>query len=146
MYSVPSRRISEREYSWAAKVLAETGGKVQALPDGVGRDFMAKLFHELRERESADNLVEQTCVALDDTALISFPGELFTEIGQEIKRASPFARTYIVDLANGSVGYVPTRQAISQGGYEVETRRLDDGAAEIIMERSLSLLRDVHSR
>jgi hypothetical protein len=144
-YGIPSRRISGREYAWAVKVLAETGGKVQALPDGVGDDFKAKLFRELRDRESADNPVEQICVALDDSALISFPGELFTEIGQEIKRESPFGRTYIIGLANGSVGYVPTRQAISQGGYEVETRRLNDSAAETIVERSLSLLREVHS-
>ena len=145
-YRIPSRRISQGEYSWAAKILAETGGTLTPLADGVGDDFKAKLLHELRDRENADNPVEQLCLALDDTALISFPGELFTEIGQEIKKASPFARTYVVGLANGYVGYVPTREAISQGGYEVEVRRLDDGAAEIIAERSLSLLRDVHRR
>jgi len=143
-YRLPSRRISQSEYAWAAKILSETGGTLKALADGVGDDFKARLLHELRDREDADNPVEQICVALDDTALISFPGELFTEIGQQIKNASPFERTYVVGLANGYLGYVPTREAISQGGYEVDVRRLDDGAAEVIAERSLSLLREVH--
>jgi len=143
-YNVPSRRVTEKEYLWAARILKETGGRIQALADGVGDDYKARLLHELRALEEAENPVEQVCVALDDSAFISFPGELFTEIGQEIKKASPFARTYIVGLANGSVGYVPTRKAISQGGYEVETRRLDDRAAEIITERSLYLLQSVH--
>lgn len=145
-YSIPSRRISQGEYAWARQILAQTGGKVQPLPDGVGDDFKAMLFQQLRDREQADNPVEQVCLALDDTAFISFPGELFTEIGMEIKRLSPFTHTYIIGLANGAIGYVPTREAIAQGGYEVETRRLDDSAVDLVTEHSLSLLRDVHTR
>jgi neutral ceramidase len=145
-YSVPSRKISPAEYVWASGILAQTGGKLQPLADGVGDDFKASLLHALREREAADNSIEHVCLALDDSAFISFPGELFTEIGMEIKRLSPFARTYIIGLANGSIGYVPTREAVAQGGYEVETRRLDDSAADRIVEHSLSLLRDVHAQ
>jgi hypothetical protein len=142
-YSIPSRLITKDEYAWARRILQQTGGEVQPLPDGVGDDFKATLFRQLRDRENADNPVEQVCLALDDTAFISFPGELFTEIGAEIKHHSPFTHTYIIGLANGAIGYVPTRVAIQQGGYEVETRRLADSAADLVTEHSLSLLRDV---
>jgi hypothetical protein len=36
-----------------------------------------------------------------------------------IKRASPAEHTIVVELANDAVGYLPTREAYDQGGYEV---------------------------
>jgi hypothetical protein len=44
------------------------------------------------------------------------------------------------------VSYVPTRKAISEGGYSESVRRLDDAAEEIVVEQSLRLLRAVHDR
>ena len=72
--------------------------------------------------------------------MISFPGELFTEIGQQIKAQSPLKHTWCLGLANGQMGYVPTRAAISQGGYEPDTREADDAAAEQIVAHCLELL------
>ena len=142
-YKLPRRRISDEELVWAAEVLATTGGSVTALADGVGDDYKAVLYGRLRECQDEEIDVEQTAFSVGDTALVSFPGELFTEIGLGIRAASPFKRTYIVGLANGCIGYVPTRRAIAQGGYEVDTRQLDDSAAEVIEEMSLALLREL---
>jgi hypothetical protein len=144
-YSIPPRKISDAEYAWADAVLAKTGGKIEPVADGVGDDYKAVLLHRLRSQEHADVPVQQVCFALDDSAFISFPGELFTEIGSQIKRASPFARTYVIGLANGSVGYVPTREAIAQGGYEVDTRQLDESAVDRVLEQSALLLSRVAS-
>ncbi|MBN2552005.1 MAG: neutral/alkaline non-lysosomal ceramidase N-terminal domain-containing protein [Spirochaetales bacterium] len=145
-YTIPSRKISEEEYRWAEKILEQTGGKIQPLADGIGDDYLAVLFKRLRGREQEENPAEQVCVALDDSAFLSFPGELFTEIGMEIKQASPFKHTYIVDLANGTIGYVPSRKAIGEGGYAVVTRKLDHSAADLVKEHSLALLREVFDR
>jgi len=43
------------------------------------------------------------------------------------------------------MGYVPTRKAITEGGYAEDTRRVDAEAEEIIFERSLALLRSIHT-
>jgi hypothetical protein len=124
-------------------VLKQTGGAVQPMVDGVGDDFLAIHYQRIRQAEGMDFPVTQICFALDNAAFISFPGELFTEIGMRIKRESPFRQTCILGLANGSLGYVPTREAISQGGYEIGARQLDDAAEELVVERSLALLRQV---
>ncbi len=128
----------------AEEILARTGGTITPMADGVGDDYIALLLNEIWE--SADTIpVEQTCFALGDCAFLTFPGELYTEIGLRIKAASPFAHTYIVDLADGYIGYIPTRQAIAEGGYAEDTRHVDAEAEEIIFKRSLALLRSIHA-
>lgn len=144
-YTVPARRISDEEKTWAEKIVKQTGGVVKPVADGVGDDYKANLFLRLWKAQDQAIDLEQTCLAMDDCAFISFPGELFTEIGQRIKVASPFRHTYIIGLANGCIGYVPTREAIPQGGYEPLTRTLDDNAAEIVVDQSMALLRRVQA-
>ncbi len=145
-YPVPARQITDEEWTWAQRILAETGGKVQAMADGVGDDYLAVLYRRLREAQDQDVAIEQTCVALGETALLTFPGELYTEIGMQIKQRSPFEHTWIIGLANGKIGYVPTRQAISEGGYAEDTRRVDAAAEDLIVERSLALLQAAQAR
>ncbi len=143
-YSIPGRRLTDEEWRWAQGILAMTGGRVEALADGVGDDFKAMLYRQMHETGPRDLAVEQTCLALGDCALLTFPGELYTEIGQAIKAASPFRRTYIIGLANGYVGYIPTRKAIAERGYAEDTRRGDDAAEDVVVEQSLALLRSVY--
>ncbi len=138
-YCLPRRQLTREELEWAEDILAFTRGKIKAQPDGIGDDFKAALYKKLATAQGEVE-VEQTCIAIGDTALISFPGELFTEIGKQIKSKSPFTKTYVIGLANGCIGYVPTREAIFQGGYEVDTRRIDNDAEDIIVQKSLDLL------
>jgi len=144
-YHIPARKISDEKLTWAEEILEQTGGQLQALADGVGDDYKAKLYKELHDIQDQDIQVEQLCFAIDGTALLSFPGEMFTEIGMAIKKQSPFERTYIVGIANGCIGYVPTRKAIDEGGYAVDTRRVDVRSEEIITEKSLAILNKLHN-
>lgn len=142
-YNIPPRKITREELSWAENILKSTGGKIQAMADGVGDDYKALLYKRIHENEHREILIEQTCIALNNCGFISFPGELFTEIGMHIKEKSPFEFTYIIGLANGGIGYLPTKKAIGEGGYEVLTRETGDEAEEIVVSQSLGLLGDV---
>jgi neutral ceramidase len=144
-FTMKRRQITPKELERAEKIIAETGGEVKPLADGVGDDYKAKLFIRLHGLQDQDVTVDQTCFAIGDTAFISIPGELFTEIGMRIKAKSPFAHTYLLGLANGHVGYIPTRVAIHLGGYEVDTRSMDDMTEELVVAKSLELLRRVKS-
>jgi hypothetical protein len=143
-HGLPARKVSEEQLAWAKSIIEETGGTVQPLPDGVGDDFKALLLERLYKVQDQPISVQHICIAVDDTAFFSFPGELFTEIGLKIKAASPFTRTYIIDLANGSVGYIPSRKAIGEGGYAVDVRRVDAEAEDVILKQSQALLKQVH--
>ena len=51
--------------------------------------------------------------------LVTAPGEIFTEIGQSIMARSPFEHTLYATYTDGTIGYVPTRSAYAEGGYEL---------------------------
>lgn len=144
-YTIPARRITDAEWSWASEILRQTGGVYQPQADGVGDDYLAVLFRELREKQEQPIPVEQSCFAIGDMAFLSFPCELYTEIGLRIKAASPFRHTYLLGLANGNIGYIPTCKAIGEGGYAENTRPVDESAEETIFAQSLALLHEVHS-
>ncbi len=76
----------------------------------------------------------------DDTALVSLPGEIFVELGLAIKKGSPFKNTFVIELANDSPAYVPTRQAMEQGGYEANNSLYAPGGGELLVETALKLL------
>lgn len=76
-----------------------------------------------------------------DIAWVALPGEIFVQLGIAIKDASPFQQTSIHELANGSIGYVPTRQAYSQGNYEVISARCAEGSGEMLVDAAVSMLR-----
>lgn len=77
--------------------------------------------------------------------VITAPGEIFTEIGQSIVARSPFQHTLFAGYANGTIGYVPTRAAYAEGGYEVtHACQVAPHAGEQIEEESIRLLRAVH--
>jgi neutral ceramidase len=79
-----------------------------------------------------------------DAAIVMLPSELFVEFGLEIQRRSPFAHTFVIELANDSFGYVPTRQAFEQGAYEPTNATVAPGAGERLTEAAIALLQQLH--
>jgi hypothetical protein len=79
-------------------------------------------------------------------AIVAIPCEVFAEIGLDIKARSPARPTFIIELANGYNGYLPTRAQHALGGYETWRARssyLEVDAADKITEKSLELLREL---
>ena len=79
----------------------------------------------------------------DELAVVGLPGEIFVELGLALKKASPFKHTFIAELANGSVGYVPNAEAYPQGAYEVVSARGAPGSGEKLIEVAGKLLREL---
>src|SRR5206468_1706585 len=55
--------------------------------------------------------VELQTIGIDEYSFVSMPRELFVEYGLRIKERAHPRRAVVVGLANGSVGYIPTREA-----------------------------------
>jgi len=83
-------------------------------------------------------------IRIGDTALLSVQGEPFVEIGLRIAEASPFAHTLFSGYANGAFGYIATREAWHEGGYEVRGGSpFSAEAADVVVEEGLRLLREL---
>lgn len=86
--------------------------------------------------------VEVQALAVGDVAFVGYPAEMFTELGLRTKAGSPFAATFVCELANGWFGYVPTLEAYEHGGYETRlgSNRLDPHAGDTMVSAALALL------
>lgn len=62
--------------------------------------------------------VKLQALRIGDLGIVSAPCEAFAEIGLEIKRRSPLQPTFLITLANGYSGYLPTPEQHAAGGYE----------------------------
>ena len=103
-------------------------------------EYYALLYEETAGEEPKALRTELTALRVGQTALLSFPGELFVSIGLEIRARSGFPRTMILGLANGYVGYVPTAEANEAAGYEVVASRVTSDASDILVASALELL------
>jgi hypothetical protein len=88
----------------------------QDMVDWAERTLQAARSGELKDHAPGDLQVLRIG---EQTALAGIPGELFSEIGLEIKRRSPLTNTLVCGYANGTLGYIPSRKAVQEGGYEV---------------------------
>lgn len=126
-----------------AKAVAAMFGK----PNAPGTVPLAEAFRVLDvvERKGAPIETEVGVISLgQDLALVMLPGEIFVELGEAIKKASPFRQTVIVELAGGNIGYVPTRKAFGEGGYEVLSARFAPGGGEMLAEAAIRILAGLH--
>jgi hypothetical protein len=88
---------------------------------------------------------ELMAIGIDGSAIITVPGELFCDLGKRIKAESGFDITFVVELANGCVGYLPTLEAFDGGGYETDLARsskLIPEAGNMVVEKAIGLLKE----
>ena len=58
---------------------------------------------------------------INDAVLWGSPVELFCEIALRVRAESPFRHNFYFGYSNGWLGYLPTKQAFRDGGYEPRT-------------------------
>ncbi|APW59265.1 hypothetical protein [Paludisphaera borealis] len=113
--------------------------------------FVVDVFRDMR-KELAPHKGEERktwvqAVRIGDVAVVGVPAEFFTVLGQDIKRRSPFRYTYVFELANDYIGYVPDRKGHELGGYQTWTglhSYVAPGTGEMIVDEAVSLLKDLH--
>ncbi len=85
-------------------------------------------------------------IRIGELGIVSSPCETFAETGLAIKEQSPLKPTFVVELANGYSGYLPTPNDHELGGYETWRARssyLAVDAEPKIRRTLLELLREV---
>lgn len=82
---------------------------------------------------------------VDRIALAAVTGEVYTMIGQRLKKEAPFNDVVMVTLANGkSVGYIPDDAAYGRYTFQVLGTRIKQGCAESAVVNTFVDLMDQH--
>jgi hypothetical protein len=124
---------------------------VLAVKDQAARDKLPRLADAYARRvlglaEGPETLtVPVQALRIGDLAVCTLPFEAFAEIGLNLKKRSPFPRTMVIGLANGSNGYLPTPEQHKLGGYEtwLGTNRVQEDASLILTSNLLEMLTEL---
>ena len=136
--------ISKDELPWARSVAAKYGK-----PDATPFMDMVKAFKiiDVSDRKGKPIEAEIQVMALGDyCAIVSLPGEIFTELGMYIKSRSPYPLTIVEELANISVDYIPDMKAFIEGNYEPVSSRCAPGSGELLAKKAIEMLWELKSK
>lgn len=150
----PIREISDEQLAHAAEVLSRDQGLEMAAADGVPIEMEAMRTMRLYEvRTTGKSSGEFTTVRdgkvvvpvqvfqVGDLIIAGVPAEMFVEYGLWFRGECQTPYALLTCMTNGYVGYVPTSEALLQGGYEsgLGPGYLPASAGDLIMKKLLTM-------
>lgn len=136
------RRIPDELISWAKQTEVKApriqGGKADLPLAYAGR--VQRLAKASQETKTPVQILR-----IGDICIGTTPCETFAETGVEFKERSPFEKSFMVELAHGYYGYMPTPRHFELGGYETwpGTNNLEPQASVKMMNALLEMAAEV---
>ena len=97
-----------------------------------------------RIRERGSQPAEVQVLSIGNISIVGIPAEYFVEHGLRIKEETWPHQTLVASCTNGMVGYVPTKEAFTRGGYETTfagSSRLAPDAGDILTDAAIEVVR-----
>lgn len=126
--------------AWARERVAALGGEIPKTQP----DIYAHEAIHLHERQRTD--LKLQAIRIGDLTIATLPNEVYAITGLKLKRQAPLAMHFNIELANGSVGYIPPPEQHDLGGYTTwpaRTAGLEIQAEPTIVETLLGAMEDV---
>ena len=106
----------------------------------------AKMRNQLKSKQGEERETLLQAMLIGDVALVGVPAEYFTILGLDIKKRSPFKYTFIAELANDWIGYLPDREAHRLGGYQTWMglhSYAEPGTGERVADELIAMLKEL---
>jgi hypothetical protein len=135
---LPYRRVTD------AEVAGQVRGAQRFVDPAIYDRTIPALVERIQQQQAYT--AEIQVLLLGDCAVVGVPGELFVELGLQIKENAYPTRALVATCANGRAGYIPTREAFRRGGYETTfgpVSMLAPDAGERIVEVGSALVAQV---
>lgn len=101
-----------------------------------------------------------SAISIGDIAFTAHPYEMFDTNGKELRCGTvgnknylpdeqlenPYKMTVVCTLANGHIGYVPSRLGFTNGGYSTDITKLAPGGGERLVGDYLAILNELHGK
>jgi hypothetical protein len=135
---IATRRPSAELLQWAKKTVAER-------PQVKGKTDLTRVYAErtFRMAEHPEKLkIPLQALRIGDAVVGTMPCEVFCEIGLEFKKKSLLQPAWLVSIAHGYYGYLPTPRHHELGGYEtwLGTNRLEVEASDKMLAELLAMV------
>ena len=111
---------------------------------------IAQVFRNMRRELAPQRGQERETwlqvLRIGDVALVGVPAEFFTQLGLDLKNRSPFRHTYIAELANDWIGYLPNREGHKLGGCQCWTGThsyAEPGTGERMVDEAVAMLQEL---
>ncbi|HBH85895.1 MAG: hypothetical protein A2X05_02150 [Bacteroidetes bacterium GWE2_41_25] len=111
---------------------------------------VVRVFRDMRKNLASQQGQEREtwlqAMVIGDVAIVGVPAEYFTQLGIDIKNRSPFRYTYVAELSNDYVGYLPDLTSHKLGGYQVWTgyhSYAEPGTGERIVDEVVDMLKEL---
>jgi len=139
--NLPYREPNEREIKLAEDLLQRTRKERDSINSRTTSVATRVIEYANPEHPRTEPVLIQA-FRIGDQAIVSMPFEVLVEIGLEIKKKSPFKRTFLISMANGGYGYLPPPNQHKLGGYEtwLGTSRFQPQSSDILIKNLLEML------
>ena len=125
---LPIRKVTQEEYIEAdacvKKIISEfspekrmTGKDLVRVFEPMGIVSRWRLQQEMQRNNKTSHSIQSNIIKLGSAAFCTNPFELFVEYGLRIRARSTASQVFIMQLTNGSSGYLPTEAALAGGSY-----------------------------
>ncbi|HVE43199.1 MAG TPA: hypothetical protein VNM14_25210 [Planctomycetota bacterium] len=143
---LPGRKITEAEFRSAQAACDSVEKKPAEKRDSA--DVTRLRWHGgVVERyrkpdEYATYSMELHVLRLGDVAIATNPFELFLDYGVQIRARSRSLQTFLIQLACGTGGYLPTERAVAGGGYSAipESGFVGPEGGRVLVDRTVEVL------
>jgi neutral ceramidase len=137
--SLAWRRPTAEQRQWADATIAAGQKSANDLSY-----IYAQRFLKMAEYPETTRVPVQV-LRVGEICLGTMPCEVFCEIGLEFKKQSPLQPAFLVSLAHGYFGYLPTPAQHELGGYEtwLGTNRLERDASDKLLAELLKMAAEV---
>ena len=142
---VHKRVPTEEEYDRAMQYLNSEGEKT---PKDEYYAASTQVMYEDPDKEKPMPADVQV-ISVGGVRICAFPAELFYEYAIDLKECEKDEKVMIATIANGVLGYVPTRRAFKNGGYEPSlgyTSRWEEACGQKLVEAMIRQIERIKER
>jgi len=83
---------------------------------------------------------EVQVLRIGDYFIVGLPSEVFVEYQMQVRERSEAPYTFVSELANDSISYIPTPEAYEEGGYEERSSSLAPDAGKALVDGAVDLI------
>jgi hypothetical protein len=143
---LPGRRVTAAEAEAARAIVAPIARK--PVEQRSSTDISRLRWHGevLKRYDSPEDFavypMELHVLRLGDVAMASNAFELFLDFGIQIRARSRALQTFLIQLAGGCGGYLPTERAVSGGGYSAipESGLVGPDGGRLLVDRTVEIM------